>query len=93
MNNDLLDWEGGKDTRVIPVMMNDRNSTRNLISTSTEFAELFIPSSFCLGLLKKVGGLTMWRAVGGTDHSGISAPALCLYPWLWTAWYTPALGH
>ncbi len=35
----------------------------------------------------------MWRAMGGTDHSGISAPALCLYPWLWTAWYTPASGH
>ncbi len=35
----------------------------------------------------------MWRAVGGTDHSGISAPALCLYLWLWTAWCTPALGH
>lgn len=35
----------------------------------------------------------MWQAVGGTDQSGISAPALCLSPWLWTAWYTPASGH
>lgn len=90
MNNDLLDWGGGKDTKVIPVMMIDRNSTRNLIST---FAELFIQLSFCLGLLKKVGGLTMWQAVGGTDRSGIFAPALFLSPWLWTAWYTPASGH
>lgn len=70
-------WEMVEDTRIVPVKMNGKNGTKKIMF----HLNVCNCSFFCLGLLKKVGGVMMWPAVGGTDQSGIFAPALCLSPW------------